>query len=418
MNNTKKKHFMLAIVVALITQLSCQAVTQITQTAPTPTRLIIEITATPITVSTETPSNDFQFSDDEIKAGIQEALDTYAEAYNADDPDLLAQVVDRENKPFFRIVTNRFTTFQESYLSGSIEFGFTLLDIQKREFGYVVAHFEALGGNQANWIFRFAEDRWVLSEPTVEQVGEPVTTETDRFLFTTYPWADDVNPQIMELMETARNNVEKALGKVPEEKARVKIIPIYGVSPFNPMNAIALYMKEQGPIKDIIEVYAPYSFAFSYYDPAAGWAGDLLTTLTHEYTHMTHARSFNHSGRLSDWMSEGLAEYVSAPEYNITSACLAFESGTVIPILDESDVVYKQDLMHLTVMDQNIRLGYDYAQALVKFNVDNYGGMDGFWKLASALDDTSNFKEAVQKAFDISYDQYNNEWQAWLKEQC
>jgi hypothetical protein len=406
-----------ALAILIVSQLACQALTSVASPEPAPTQ-IIEAAAPPTGAQTEASPAETSFTDDEIKAGIQESLDTYAEAYNTNDLDLLASIVDSENKPFFRIVTSRFTTFQESYLGGSTGFKYTLLDIQKREFGFVLAHFETRGGSQANWLFRFTGDRWVLSEPTVEQVGEPIITETEHFIFTSYPWADDVNPQIMELMETARNNVEKVLGKVPDEKASVKIIPIYGVSPFNPMNAIALYMKERGPLKDIIEVYAPYSFAFSFYDPSLGWDGDLLTTLTHEYTHMAHARSFDQSGRLSDWMSEGLAEYVSAPEYNIINACEAYNSGTIIPILDESGAVYTQDLMHLTVLDQNVRLGYDYAQALVKFNVENHGGLDGFWKLANALDETSDFKKAVQSAFGISYEQYDKEWQAWLKKQC
>ena len=252
----------------------------------------------------------------------------------------------------------------------------------------------------------------------MEQVGAPVITETDHFTFTTYPWADDVNQQIMDMMETARTDAEKVLGQAPKEKANVKIMPIYGLSPYNPMNAIALYNKNGGALDNIIEVYTPSSFAFSFYDPAIGWDGTLQQTLTHEYTHMVHARVFDNAGRLSDWMSEGLAEYVAGADENLYWACDSVRSGTLIPILDESDVVSKQDLMHMYTLDQDFGLSYSFAHSLVTFTVENYGGLDGFWKLANALDDTGDFKEAVQASFGITYEEYNQKWQEWLKLQC
>ena len=68
-----------------------------------------------------------------------------------------------------------------------------------------------------------------------------------------------------------------------------------------------------------------------------GWDGELEQTLTHEYTHMTHARSFGGAGKLADWMSEGLAEYVAgAADANSYWACDAIESGMFITILDET----------------------------------------------------------------------------------
>ena len=421
MKRTNLLRALTAMGLLIASQLACQTLISSREPAPTASPILTEVSLTepgvPTTLS-DAPST-LSLSDDEIMAGIQQSLDLYAQAYNENDLELLAQVVDQENKPFRRIVNSRFDEFQKSSDAGQIQFKFSLLDIEKREFGYVIAHFEWDGYRvEANWPFRLVAGHWALTEPTVEQIGEPVTTETDYFIFTTYPWADDVNPKIMEMMETARDNVENILGKAPEEKAIVTILPICGLHPFNPMGAIALYNKEQGETKNLIDVYAPNSYAFSSYDPTLGWEGELQATLTHEYTHMTHARSFNHAGRLSDWMSEGLAEYVSEAAWRVEDACYAFQSGTFIPIVDESDVVYKQDLMHMYTLEKNFGLSYSYATSLVYFTVENYGGLDGFWKLATALDKTSEFKEAVPKAFEISYEEYNQMWQDWLKKQC
>ena len=133
---------------------------------------------------------------------------------------------------------------------------------------------------------------------------------------------------------------------------------------------------------------------------------------------MTHARSFNNAGRLADWMSEGLAEYVAGQTDNSYYACDALEMGTFIPILDETREYNKQDLMHMYSLTENFGLSYDFATSLVEFTVENYGGLDGFWDLAKELDNTSQFRKAVQQSFGVSYEEFNTQWQVWLKNKC
>ncbi|MBI3162679.1 MAG: hypothetical protein HYZ23_09220 [Chloroflexi bacterium] len=399
--------FALAILIA--PQIACQ-----TLTSPPAT----ESVSTTQVVPYASPTESTEAGDDEIMAGIQESLDLYAQAYNENKPDLLEQVIDQENKPFRRIVRSRFDDYQISSFAGSGTFAYKLLSIHKRELGYVIAAFETAGGYRADWPFRRVGERWVITEPTVDEVGAAIVTDTNHFSFTTYPWADDVNPQIMDMMQTARAEVEKVLGQAPKEKANVKIMPIYGLSPFNPMNAIALYNKNGAALENTIEIYTPESFAYGFYDPALEWDGELQQTLTHEYTHMAHARVFDNAGRLADWMSEGLAEYVAGDDENLYWACNSMSTGTLIPILDESDAVAKQDLMHMYLLERDFALSYSFAHSLVTFTVENYGGLDGFWNLAHALDDTGDFKKALQQAFGIEYEEYNSQWQKWLGKQC
>lgn len=418
MHHNKALRAGIAALWLVISQLACQTLLPTPTPVPTstPTASVTPTALSP--TETPIPTEAIPFSDAEITSGIQQTLDLYGQAYRDNDPELLESLVDSENKPFRRMVRNRFDDFQASYQAGQIDFQFRLMDIKKREYGFVIAHFETDGGYQAEWPFRYFEEHWVLSEPTVEQIGEPVTTETEHFVFTSYPWAEDFNPLIIELMETARGNVEKVLGQVPTEKANVEILPIYGLHPFDSMDAVASYFQGQQPTDDQIQIYTPDSFSYSFYDPEAGWERELEQTLTHEYTHLTHTRSFDSKGRLADWVSEGLAEYVSGADENSYWACDAMVSGTFIPILDESGEVYKQDLMHMYLLEENFGLSYDFATSLVEFTIENYGGLDGFWKLAEASDNTSDFKKAVQDAFGISYDEYNSKWQAWLKKKC
>ncbi len=93
---------------------------------------------------------------------------------------------------------SRFQEFQRSFLGGDLTFEFEVKDIQPREFGFVQAHIETPEGLAADWLFRQVDGRWVLSEPTVEQAGAAQVVEHEHFTFKTYPWASDVNDEVIE----------------------------------------------------------------------------------------------------------------------------------------------------------------------------------------------------------------------------
>lgn len=415
-----------------LAQLACATLTTPGDPASTIMPVTVVVTVTPVikvlvatpaptlSLSPIPPTTSAELTDAEIEAGIQDAVDVYAQAYNANDPDLLARVVDQENLPFRRIVRSRFDSYQESYLAGQIEFGYTVHGIERRDFGLVLAYLRDQGGGAEAWLFRVVDDHWVLTEPTVEQIGEAQTTETEHFIFVTYPWADDVNSTLIAMMDDARANVLAVLGQAPDEKARVEILPIYGLQPFNTMHAIALYWAANEMGNDVIQVYTPDTYAFGWYDPDEGWEAELERTLTHEYTHMTHTRSFGDAGQLADWLSEGLAEYVSDAPNNLRVACRAAHAGDIIPIVDTETEAYlhKQDLMHLRSLDADIGLAYALSHSLVAYIVEEQGGLAMLWALANAYDETSNFDKALQQTLDVDYAWFDSHWRAWLKEQC
>lgn len=351
----------------------------------------------------------------EIKRGIQQALTLYARAYNENDAEALKQAVDQTNPPFRRLVQSRFDEFQKSFLAGDLHFKYTVKDIQSRPFGYVQAHIRTPEGLEADWLFRQVDGRWVLSEPTVEQLGDPETVEREHFTFIAYPWTADVNAKVMAAMESARLRVQERLGDAPAEKAEVQIIPAYGLSPGTDPSAVAQYVaRPEGP--DKIMIYAPQSFLFGLVDPKLGWEKELENVLTHEYTHMAHVRSFDDAGKLATWMSEGLAEYVSGSP-SIYLAYEAARTGDLIPIVDtESDVLNKQDLAHFYSLRRDIGLAYGESQSVVAYIAETYGGLDAFWRLARSFDETQDLDEALQAVFGVTYEDFDLGWRAWLRE--
>jgi hypothetical protein len=354
-------------------------------------------------------------TDDDIKAAIQQTLDLYAQAYSDNKPDLLKQVVDQSNLPFRRLVQGRFDTYQQSVFAGQITFDYKVNSIRPRDLGFMQAQVASTAeGGVADWLFRQVKGKWLLSEPTEDQIGKRVKTETAHFVYYTYPWADDINPKLEQLMENARAQVLDRLGKVPDTQPNIYILPVFVIGSPQNANVLAYYDRAARGVPRIV-IFAPESFSFSFYDPGQGWEPELQRTLTHEYTHLVNNASFTPIARMSDWMVEGLAEYVSDnPRAGEVRA--AVQSDNIIPIVDTSGQVNKQDLEHLTILDKDVSLAYGLAYSLVAYVNEKYGGMDGYWKLVQAYDKQQNLDKALQEAFGISYDQFDKDWRAWLKQ--
>jgi hypothetical protein len=348
-----------------------------------------------------------------IKAGIQRALDLYAQAYNERNADLLKQAVDQDNAPFRRFMQTRFE--RASAASGANR-RYTVQAILKQlPYSFVLARIESADGGLADVTFRETSGRWLMSEPTETQLGPQQQIEHEHFTFITYPWIEDITPTIETSMERARETVLQRLGKTSDQKPRVLIKPIFGLGSPVAADLQAYYIRDNRS-QARIEVFAPGSYPFGFYDPAAGWERHLEQLLTHEYTHLVNDLSFIPLSRMSGWMSEGLAEYVADIRHTDTVRDIV-QSGRIIPIVDpNSSTVYKQDLEHIDTLDASPDESYGLAYTLVAYIVERHGGLEGFWKLARAYDKTQRLDPALQQAFGITYNQFDQGWRDWLEE--
>ncbi|ABY34666.1 MAG TPA: hypothetical protein DEF43_09475 [Chloroflexus aurantiacus] len=392
------------------------------QPAPTPTATEAVPTAVPATsvpVSEPTPVTT-ELTPEVVAAGIQQALDSYIEAYNTNNIELLRSVVDQTNAPFRRLVEERFNTFQESSFAGSRFGRMRVLEVKPRDHGFWQAAIDD-GGYRRDILFRQIEDgRWVMSEPTEEQLGEKIRIENEYFTLNTYEWAAEVNTIIEDMVVRARQQVIDTLGRTPENKFNVYLRPIFGITPPVNPNSLAWYSAGSRPRNDRIDIFAPFSYAFGFYDPNVGWEAELYSTIVHELTHWAYTRAFAQEYRITDWMSEGLAEYVANnPRRNAVSA--AVRMGRIIPLVDPNGGVRPQDMDHMTTLEVDRGLAYGFAYSLVAYIVETQGGLDGFWRFAAAVRDTPGtgiefYDKALQKAFGITYEEFDAGWRQWLLE--
>src|SRR5262249_47746815 len=120
--------------------------------------------------------------------------------------------------------------------------------------------------------------------------------------------------------------------------------------------------------------------------------------------------------RQSDWMTEGLAVYVSEDTSYDPSVRAAVQTDKIIPIVDTSNPTQPQDLEHLSILEKNRALGYGLAKSLILYIDERYGGLDAFWKYDQAYSAEQKVPPALEKAFGITYDQFDKDWRAWLKQ--
>lgn len=352
--------------------------------------------------------------------GIQATLDDLARAYNTGDAELLRTTVDQSNVPLRRLVQERFDAYQRASVGGGSAFAYRVTGVEPRDLGFVLAHINTASGLRADWLFREVDGRWRLSEPTEEQLGERFNIESEHFVFHTYAWSGDANQELVAMMEQARDQVVTRLGREPEGRYNVYVRPIFGLTPPADAGALAWYQAATRPRGDRIEIYAPGSYAFGAYNPDEGWQGLLGQVLVHEYTHLVHLRSFPEYYGLSDWMSEGLAEYVADnPRAEIVSA--AVREGRIIPIVDRSNVTAPQDLDHLSLLECDVGLAYGLAYALTAHIVERYGGIEGFWKLAGAMrrapgTGAARYDGAMGEVFGVSFAEFDAGWREWLRQ--
>ncbi len=293
-----------------------------------------------------------------------------------------------------RTQTELLKYFAESIGGSGRDWSATVGEIVPRELGYVLAYVD-VGGARYPFTFKQVKGKWMMSEPKRAEIGKKLKQETEHFTFEYYAWDEPNLPEIIKLMESADAIVVGKMGKGPEKKPLVRIIPTTEVGSNSSGRALAYYVRGYGSQRGTqnMVINSPTSYGFGSYPASTGWEEDLEITLAHEFTHLVNDCCFVPIARQNDWMTEGLAEYISdGPVSRRGQIALAVQSNAIIPIqTTDTDRYDKQDLEHLTLLDKDISLAYGLSSSVVDYIVRNYGGLDGYWKLIGDYDKTQNF---------------------------
>jgi hypothetical protein len=369
--------------------------------------------STSVPTNPETAVSPVMDADVVIQAGIQKTLDDYNSGLAKNDKSLFLNTVDPGNQALWKFANQNFDYLESTVFMLTDRLGMKVTQIEVLPQGLVLATITRdRDGWIAHWYFRKVDDRWVLSEPTMEEAGASQTFEDGNYTFKTYPIAEDVNARYFYLMEKARTHVQKDLGKAPEGKVRIDVFPAAGMSPDVKGGLSGWQIGSSTEGTDEIYILTPTTYFFGFYDPNAGWEPDIEMLLAHELARIAYVRNFGNPGQGVDWFFEGLVEYVAG--YNeMPGVKSAIEEDRIIPILDPSG--NKADLAHFANVENRV-LAYGLAESLVAFIAEKYDGLDTFWALARSYDQTQDLKRSIQETLGVSYEEFDTAWRAWLKE--
>ena len=350
-----------------------------------------------------------------IKSRIQSTLNDYNTALEKHDKNLFISTVDQENPALNESLSTFYDDIEKAGIPDTVDLGMTLIDIEQIDDDLVLAHIRRdRDGWQADWFFRGSAAKWVISEPTATEAGTPQAITSDIYTVITYPITAHLNGKIISLLSEAQAHVLEVLGELPQSKVTITVYPSVSLSLLGgkALSSWSINPSEDGP--DSIDLLSPASWSFGFYDPGVGWESDFEMLLTHELARITYVRNFGNPGRGVDWLFEGLTEYVAGFD-ETPEVTAAVQNDTITPIIDKTSTEEKIDLAHFENLD-NLRLAYGLSESLVAFIVEQYGGLEIFWALAKAYDQTQDMDQALQDTLGIDYEQFDASWRAWLKE--
>ncbi len=352
-------------------------------------------------------------SDDDIRAGVQAALDRQVAARSRADRDAYMATIDQRNLTWRRIQGDAFSaqTAGGARAAGA----HTATQLVRKELGYVKVWLDiaSAGGGTATsravWVFRSGEAGWLHSEPLADELGYRKRRESEHVTLAYFGWDDDVIERIGGVADAAHTQVLERTGMSPNARATVSVNPTYAShSQLRGYGTWALYV----PSTDQILIRSIESYGAGTTAPGETQEARLLVALTHEYAHLVN----NHlipTARMPKWMVEGFAEYVAE---NLRSGSLvgALRSGRSHTLDRASEIIEWGNDPSRGFTNADVDLAYAHAAHATAFFMQQYG-RERFFALATDFAETRRWEDSFTRATGSAWSDFERSWLEWAK---
>ncbi|MBI4506754.1 MAG: hypothetical protein HY691_14565 [Chloroflexi bacterium] len=295
---------------------------------------------------------------------------------------------------------------------GSLAAG-RVLRVQQHRGPYLRAWIDAGSGERFAWtmVFRQVDGQWLLSEPRDRELGSRQLYESAHFRIRYWEWDGDVVDRAGRLADEAYARVVGALNVEPKLKPIIVMSPTFETHPGRGGHSQAAFYNPD--LKDTLFVRSLESYGTPPY-PTLGMTSEdeLRWSIAHELTHLVNDQVVP-IVKMQEWMSEGLAEWVSSPIKDRLVA-QAVRGGRLPSLKELDDTINGKEQMGYSA--QQVRRAYDLSIAVVEYLVERYG-LDGFWRLAKEFATARSMVEATPKALGVSYQQLEGDWQQYVRQQ-
>ncbi len=341
------------------------------------------------------------------RRGIQQTVNRYYEALDAKDVQLFRTTIVPGNPYWREVQEEQYALWLINYAEGDASA--RVRNVRPLGHGYytgkidltLVFNRDEYGRATQDWVFRRVDGRWKLAEPTRRELGTLHSMHGTAITLEYYSWDAAQARRVMLLSETAYRTVSSRLAVRSRQRIRVRLLPAYEVSPGQAAGESVGYYRSATP--NALFLRSPGSFGFGTYRPYGSPYDELAKTATHELTHLLADRRVP-LGSLPDWMTEGLAEWVSGNPrpYEIRRALRA-------------DGLYS--LPQLAAFERLTGVaGLAYAQSyeIVSYVIQTHG-MNGYWRLARAHRDHGTVDRALRAALGVGQPEFEREWRKYLR---
>lgn len=371
--------------------------------------------ATPAPVATPTTASAATQSDEEIKQGIQKTMNAFAAVLRSGDQQKLTEVVDQDNRAFRRTMSEYLQQWQDVGLSSS-NATFIVKSITHKRSGYVMALMNSSVRGDMTWIFRNDNGVWKISEPVESELGTIKTKDYGKYKLRYYEWDEPILPRYEKLISTMYNTVLEKTKLPMTDTITVNIWPTMATFPGLSQMSLGGTVASADPSRNQMNMRALDTFG-AFVWPAGGTPeAEFEQSLEHEFTHIVHGK-FISLAKVPNWMSEGLAEYISGNRQQ-SRLRRALQSNTLLGLKKLQDAYYFESLNEdhsVTTADtvNTVVEGYAEGESLVRYIATKYG-LDKFYALNKDFADSRDMDASFKKILGINMADFERDWRVWL----
>lgn len=342
-----------------------------------------------------------------LAAEIQKVVDQQFEALRRGDENGFMGTIEQSNLTWKRVQNELFRQVKGAPRSAKVA------AVKAHRAGYYKVFLDFYSGTfgplKYTWVFRQVDGKWLHAEPDEDELGKRTIKETEHFRLRYYEWDEDIIDRVGKVVEAAYDKVVGVLKIEPKGKVTAILSPTFQTYPGRAGAFTAAHYNPD--LKDTIYIRSLESFGVSPSSPGTSPDEDLGWTVAHEFTHLVSDQKVR-IVRMTEWMSEGLAEWVSNPQWP------NFVRGVArgkLHSLDEVDKIITGKAEY-GYSPAEVRQAYDEAISIVDFIIAQHGGLDTFWKLAADYDTSRSLKETVPRVLGLSYAQFEKDWQTYVRQ--
>gem|GEM_PF-953584 len=342
------------------------------------------------------------------RRGIQQTVDRYYDALDTRDVRLFRSTVVPDNPYWQAVQEEQYALWVVNYAEGDASA--RVRDVRPLRRGYYSGKIdltlqfdnEEYGRATQDWVFRRVAGRWKLAEPTRRELGALRSMRGEGITLEYYPWDAAQAERVLRISESAYRTVSGRVALRAKQRIRVRLLPAYEVSPGLAAGESVGYYRSASP--NSLFLRSPGSFGFGTYRPYSSPYDELAKTATHEMTHLLADRRVP-LGDLPDWMTEGLAEWVSGNPrpYEIHRAL-------------QKDGLYRlRQLAAFERLSSGAGLAYAQSYEVVSYIIQTHG-LDGYWRLARAHRRYGSVDRPFREALGTGRPEFEREWLRFVRD--